>query len=454
MNFVAQVLGINISIDDTLSVKRAIFCLFGLAIGSFSLFASAINFYLNNNISLMVMNLTFLTLLLFGFLYARTTRSISVIVYVVTLFFTIVTLYSFYQVTPETHLQYRAFMLVILYFYLFKTDLALKYSVVFGFALVVVQYIFQSMSTSAFSYFILAYFILTLCIWSTYYTTMVIERMYNNKITSAQQRDSLTGSLNRKGIEEVINEWVAKNETFVIMMLDIDDFKQINDSKGHLIGDEYIKNLSNTLNLLVNESFQFGRYGGDEFILVRKRDLEPTKIFVEKLMNDLTNNQNYPTNVSVGFAEFSEGDDVEKIKYHADEALYYSKSHGKGKVTSYDEVKHSNTSISTLSNERVIAKYLEFGNKSDQGVLHVDEFGSILNANDYFLKMVDCSSLAEVNPNRMKKDFISLEDDEKVFKTTRVIKGQEILFFEQYLMFEDTNQEHRFIIALIQKSTE
>ena len=203
--------------------------------------------------------------------------------------------------------------------------------------------------------------------------------------------------------------------------------------KECIIGDEYIKNLSNTLKTFESDTFQFA---------------------VMVVMTTLRTDPSYPTNVSIGFAIFHEGDEVDRVKYQADEALYYSKSHGKSTVASYEEIKLSNSSISLMSNDGVIAKYFEFGNKSLQGVLHVDEFGSILNANDCFLKMVECSSVKEVNPNRVNKDFIALEHEGDVFKATRIIKGQEFMFSEQYLMFDDTNQEHRFIIALIKKRTD
>jgi diguanylate cyclase (GGDEF)-like protein len=155
--------------------------------------------------------------------------------------------------------------------------------------------------------------------------------------------DELTGVLNRRGLECFINEKTIEakryGKRFGILFLDLDDFKDINDSSGHNIGDRVLKMVAGVLKNNLRASDVVARYGGDEFVViaevVREEDLEVLANKIITLINSSfiqEDNRIIKTTVSIG-GVISEGEDFKKSLEKADSLMYMSKSRGKNRFT-------------------------------------------------------------------------------------------------------------------------
>lgn len=155
--------------------------------------------------------------------------------------------------------------------------------------------------------------------------------------------DNLTKIKNVKAYREKVGELLALFERyqtpFSILMLDIDDFKRINDTYGHRIGDLVLIELSDLLQKEtrnVDESF---RVGGEEFVILLPNTLiNDAKEVAEKIRNkvevSLTTIANSPITVSIGVSEVQIDDTEDSLYRRVDELLYQSKQNGKNRVTS------------------------------------------------------------------------------------------------------------------------
>lgn len=160
------------------------------------------------------------------------------------------------------------------------------------------------------------------------------------RLEKAAESDSMTGLLNHnaavKNIREFLNGEGAVGR-HALFMLDIDDFKSVNDTFGHQAGDEVIINISKRLKRLFKQTDIIGRYGGDEFIVLAKNYKEPDKLInkaesmLEKLEYTLEKgDQKYTVYCSIGIAVVQNGniDDIE-LRQRADAELYKVKEKGK-----------------------------------------------------------------------------------------------------------------------------
>ena len=156
--------------------------------------------------------------------------------------------------------------------------------------------------------------------------------------------DSMTGIYNRrlyfKKAKELLNN--SKNMLF-ISMIDIDDFKKINDTYGHDSGDIVIKAIVNTIKESFEESVVFGRLGGEEFSIIyedesfdkAKERFEQVRLGIEKLKVKSKKNENIKATVSIGLVYRENiNENIDSLLKKADESLYESKNNGKNK-TSY-----------------------------------------------------------------------------------------------------------------------
>ena len=154
------------------------------------------------------------------------------------------------------------------------------------------------------------------------------------------ERDTLTGLYNKVSTQQIAMEYLdsrEKDALAALLILDVDHFKMVNDTLGHLYGDAILSQIGTNVRNLVRSRDVIGRIGGDEFAVLLK-DLPNTEIVKErcellvstfreqlnKLMPDL------PVSISVGCALAPmHGDSWGELFHHADEALYYAKDMGK-----------------------------------------------------------------------------------------------------------------------------
>ncbi len=156
--------------------------------------------------------------------------------------------------------------------------------------------------------------------------------------------DPLTKAANRRYftaiIESKIREFKIMGTTFGIAFLDIDNFKLINDTYGHEVGDKVIKVLAETVQSTYRKNDSLGRWGGEEFIILFSDvSADGLMIAAEKIRKLVAasslrlSNQELKITISIGATIVVESDDPESIVTRADQLMYTSKKSGKNKVT-------------------------------------------------------------------------------------------------------------------------
>ncbi|MDR5659293.1 diguanylate cyclase [Serpentinicella sp. ANB-PHB4] len=159
--------------------------------------------------------------------------------------------------------------------------------------------------------------------------------------------DSLTGAYTRKffkrRFEEERKRFVEKGSHFSIAFLDIDHFKKVNDTFGHIIGDYVLKGFAQEIKDRIRDSDELYRFGGDEFLILFKDTLqEDAYMVLERIREHIENktftfdNKDLSINISfsAGISMIQENnDDMETILDKADKALYKSKESGRGQTT-------------------------------------------------------------------------------------------------------------------------
>ena len=170
----------------------------------------------------------------------------------------------------------------------------------------------------------------------------VTEReQLNKKLKLLSKTDQLTGAYNRRAFDEFftkeLNTAKRYGEPFSLILLDIDHFKKHNDSFGHNIGDNILKEVVQVINLQMRQVDFLFRWGGDEFvILLPKTDLEHAQVIAERIRSSIeTWDFSVPTKitVSLGLSLFKMGDDENTLTNRADVALYRSKNDGRNRVS-------------------------------------------------------------------------------------------------------------------------
>ncbi|SDP30417.1 sensor domain-containing diguanylate cyclase [Desulforhopalus singaporensis] len=156
--------------------------------------------------------------------------------------------------------------------------------------------------------------------------------------------DNLTQLGNRHYIEEKLIEQFAQkkrlNKSFGILLMDIDNFKSINDTYGHMIGDEILKSVAGTL-INSSRSFDFyGRWGGEEFIgIVNNETLDEMKAMAERIRTLISqsyiihNQKRLFVTVSIGATIALDDDTPKSLFSRSDKLLYQSKNEGKNLVS-------------------------------------------------------------------------------------------------------------------------
>ena len=162
---------------------------------------------------------------------------------------------------------------------------------------------------------------------------------YKSKLKRAEDlasTDELTGAANRRGIEFFIDSYIAKGSVFTVVILDIDEFKAINDSFGHVAGDEILMKFARALRSSTRQQDLVGRLGGDEFIVVmtcgesRARSMlgkVKGNVFTRYMLRDDNGNflSSIQVNASTGVAEWQAGETIQQLIARADAEMYKNK---------------------------------------------------------------------------------------------------------------------------------
>lgn len=163
-----------------------------------------------------------------------------------------------------------------------------------------------------------------------------IERS-NERLLEISKTDLLTKTFNKITILNIIEKLInsKKEEIFSILMFDIDNFKTINDSLGHVTGDMCLKTLAHIASGNIREVDYLGRYGGDEFVIVLPSlGSNEAKFVAERFKNKVNEVSNPKFTVSIGISTYPyDGRTVKDLISAADKGLYKSKSKGKNSIS-------------------------------------------------------------------------------------------------------------------------
>lgn len=149
--------------------------------------------------------------------------------------------------------------------------------------------------------------------------------------------DPLTGITNRRTMDSMLAEWLASKVPHVIILLDLDHFKSVNDTYGHAVGDKVLQFLARQMESVAREGDVCCRYGGEEFVmLLPNTTVEGAKLVAEQLRKTLADTVSpcgRPITLSAGIASYpAMANTTEALIEAADDALYLAKQEGRNQV--------------------------------------------------------------------------------------------------------------------------
>jgi diguanylate cyclase (GGDEF)-like protein len=177
-----------------------------------------------------------------------------------------------------------------------------------------------------------------------------VRKLYTEKsIKYFSLRDSLTGLYNRKFLDEfcatIELQQERENIIYSVSMIDIDNFKAVNDTHGHTVGDEVIRVLADLIKKRIRKSDVVARYGGEEFIvLLYNTNPLNAKFAIESILEEFKkivfkgDNESFKCSFSAGIDVLSKDNPSIKVVIHnADNALYFSKDNGRSMVSVFQD---------------------------------------------------------------------------------------------------------------------
>ena len=170
-----------------------------------------------------------------------------------------------------------------------------------------------------------------------------------NKLRNEAGTDALTNLLNRRSFEKILEKalllYYEKNLAFSMVLIDLDDFKKLNDTYGHPAGDEVLRVFGRILLANMRQEDHAFRYGGEEFAVLANGDIsENIKHFINRIRLEVKNKQilfeQQPLKItfSAGLVSMRDTFKRDELISAADKALYHAKQGGKDRVVDYDDL--------------------------------------------------------------------------------------------------------------------
>lgn len=225
--------------------------------------------------------------------------------------------------------------------------------------------------------------------------------------------DFLTGVLNRETGVSYLNYLIQNKTPVTVCMIDIDNFKNVNDSYGHMIGDEVLKNIAKSIEEAMNNKGVLSRYGGDEFLAIIPNVTEYNDVWaichdINLKMRNVKVKDIDDLNVTVttGISRYPlDGASYDNIVNTADKALYRGKIKGRNCFIIYLEAKHKNIVIK--STEQNMYSTIEMQNKLFELLFAKTSLKrNIDNAIKYIAKMLHLSHVCIQNNVKVISKYI------------------------------------------------
>jgi len=213
-------------------------------------------------------------------------------------------------------------------------------------------------------------------------------RSLTKKMTYQATHDSLTNLINRREFERRLElsteESRINNKIHTLCFMDLDRFKAINDSCGHLAGDELLKQLSSTLSSQIRKSDTLARLGGDEFgLLLPSCHLDKAKVIAKNIRKTVEefrfkwDKKTFKIGISIGIALVDNQSKTSKeILTAADTACYLAKKHGRNRIHIYN---NKSTAITQYTNETNWLNRINIALDNDKFILYFQKIASVNN---------------------------------------------------------------------------
>lgn len=174
-------------------------------------------------------------------------------------------------------------------------------------------------------------------------TAIIDTQASKNHFERQASVDALTGIHNRhwmnKAFPRALQRCVRNEHPYAVMVVDIDHFKRVNDTYGHLIGDLALKTAAKCMTECLRPNDLFARYGGEEFaVLLTESNLEEAQIVAERLRSKMesieirSDDISFHITLSIGITPTQNEETLEKLIGEADQALYRAKQQGRNRV--------------------------------------------------------------------------------------------------------------------------
>lgn len=269
--------------------------------------------------------------------------------------------------------------------------------------------------------------------------------------------DPGTGLFNKRAMNEYAVEKIQESEqeqkSFYLAVIDVDDFKKVNDTYGHMFGDEVLSKVSEIMRDVLDTRGIVGRFGGDEFMIVIENveDEERLRRLVKTMCKHIlweyeTLQDQLKITTSWGIAKYPDnGTSFEELFEKADKALYIAKAKGKNRVIIYDEKKHGNyeqqengsrdSGVRTIASDEKKATVMtelvvELHQKGEEAFPHVMEMMSA-----YF----DTDGIAVYQGEEMKRLCSHGKYVNPIEALPQIANKQYLDFFDEQGIYEENN---------------
>jgi diguanylate cyclase (GGDEF)-like protein len=165
-------------------------------------------------------------------------------------------------------------------------------------------------------------------------TTALAKTQLHQQVREQAATDQLTGLANRRAFLSALERELAGTDAGALVFLDLDDFKEVNDSLGHVAGDALLVDIAQRLRQVTREGDLVARLGGDEFTILLRGVTDPAELerIIQRISECLReplilDHQSVPTRASVG-GIWLRGDEAESVLLRADAAMYRAKRSG------------------------------------------------------------------------------------------------------------------------------